>query len=272
MKNALTIDLEDWYHICGEGEHTDPARWGDYESRVARNTDIILDTLGRTSSKATFFVLGYIAEQNPSLIKKIFKQGHELAVHGYYHRRVYEMTEQEFDEDLRKSIDVVEGITGAKVHGFRAPEWSIRRSTGWALDIMKKQGLSYDSSTVPLTGMGERSFKRFPHVVDTAYGELHEFPLTTFKCLWENLPYTGGLPLRLAPYWFVLEGIKRLNRAGRPAMVYLHPWEFDRAQPKIELPLARRFMHYFNIGSTRPKFEGLLKYLEFASIKDILNI
>jgi len=116
MKNALTIDLEDWYHVCGEGEHTDPARWGSYENRVVRNTDIILDMLAGTKSKATFFVLGYIAAQNPSLIKKIFQAGHELAVHGYYHRRVYEMTEQEFDDDLRRSIDVVEGIIGKKVY------------------------------------------------------------------------------------------------------------------------------------------------------------
>ncbi|MFQ5586374.1 MAG: XrtA system polysaccharide deacetylase [Thermodesulfobacteriota bacterium] len=272
MLNALTIDLEDWYHICGEGEYSDPAKWYEYEDRVTRNTEKIFTILDAHNCKATFFVLGYIAEKNPSLIKRIYNEGHEVGVHGYYHRRVFEMTRAEFEEDLRRSIAVVEEITNAPVLGYRAPEWSIRKDTLWAYDIMSKCGLKYDSSTVPLTRMGDRGFKKFPHRVETSCGSIMEFPLTTCRCLWENLPFTGGLPLRIVPYWFVLNKIRRINRSRRPAMVYIHPWEFDESQPKINLPLSRRFMHYFNIRSTRPKIEGILNHLKFAPTREVLGL
>ena len=270
--NALSIDLEDWYHVCGEGSHSDPRKWDEYESRVTRNTEKILHLLRVHGSKATFFVLGYIAEKNPSLVRAISDNGHEVGIHGYFHRRVFDMTGPEFEEDLVKSKDVVESITGKSVLGYRAPEWSIRKNTLWALDIIKKVGLAYDSSTVPLTRMGERDFKKFPHTVQTRFGLLQEFPLTTFRCFWENLPFTGGLPLRIAPYWFVLLSIKGLNNKGLPALVYTHPWEFDNEQPKIDLSFSRRFMHYFNLKSARPKIEGLLKNIKFSPLKDVLGI
>jgi len=270
--NALTVDLEDWYHICGVEKYSDPSIWDKYDKRVSRNTDKILSILMANGCKATFFVLGYIAEMNPALIKKIFDEGHEIAIHGYYHRRVFDMTRVEFENDIRRSIDVVRGITGAPVLGFRAPEWSVRKDTFWVYDVMGRLGLKYDSSTVPLTRMGERNFKKFPHRIETPSGPVVEFPLTTFRCFWENMPFTGGLPLRISPYWFVLESIRKINRLGRPAMVYIHPWEFDMSQPKITLPLSRRFMHYFNIRSTKEKFEGLVKHLKFAPMRDVLGL
>ena len=271
MKNALTVDLEDWYHICGEGGQADPSTWGSYESRVTRSTVEVLKILDAFGVKATFFVLGYIAEKHPALISKIFDAGHEIAVHGYYHRRIFDMSPAEFEEDLERSMAVVESITGEKPVGHRAPEWSMTAETGWALEIMAKVGLRYDSSMVPMTRMGERSFKRFPHAVETGYGTLMEFPLTTLRCFWENLPVTGGLPLRITPYWFVVHTIKSLNDAGHPAMVYVHPWEFDDDMPEIELPWSRRFMHYFNLKATRPKLEGMLKHFAFAPMREVLG-
>ncbi|MEK6758853.1 MAG: polysaccharide deacetylase family protein [Deltaproteobacteria bacterium] len=274
MRNALSVDLEDWYHVCGQSRYSDPDGWGEYESRVTRNTEKILEMLclGQGPHRATFFVLGYIAEKNPALIRRIAGQGHELAVHGYYHRRVFEMTPVEFENDLRASIGVVEDITGEKVLGFRAPEWSIRGEAKWAFPIIAKAGLKYDSSTVPLTMMGERVYARLPYSMETPYGPLVEFPLTTFRCLWENLPFTGGLPLRIAPYWYVCEQIRRLNARGVPAISYIHPWEFDESHPEIDLPFSRRFMHYFNIRSTRRKMEGLLRNFRFAPVKDVLGL
>ena len=272
MNNVLTVDLEDWYHVCGDGVQTDPSTWDSYESRVRRSTGKVLDILAGSRSKATFFVLGYIAEKDPALIRKIFDAGHEIAVHGYYHRRIFDMTPAEFEEDLRRSMAVVESITGETPVGHRAPEWSMTRDTGWALDIMAKVGLRYDSSTVPMTRMGERSFSRFPHVVDTTYGQLKEFPLTTFRCFWDNFPVTGGLPLRISPYWFAVHTIKSVNAAGHPAMVYIHPWEFDTQMPEIELPLSRRFMHYFNLKSTRPKLEGMLGQFNFVPMREALAV
>jgi len=272
MLNALTVDLEDWYHVCGGGRHTDPRVWDEYEDRVTRNTDKILRMLSAYSCKATFFVLGYIAERNPELVKRIHDEGHEIAVHGYYHKRVFEMTPAEFEDDLLMSISAVKSITHENVLGFRAPEWSIRDNAQWAFPIIRKAGLRYDSSTVPLTRMGDRSYKKTPHKIDTPYGELYEFPLTTFKLFWENLPYTGGLPMRVAPYFFICSSIKKLNGMGIPAISYIHPWEFDKDQPEIELPISRRFMHYFNIQATRPKIEGLLKQFRFAPVKDVLGL
>lgn len=271
MINALTVDLEDWYHVCGNGDHSAPSKWEEYESRITRNTEKVLVILRHFDVKATFFVLGYIAEKEPTLIKTIAKEGHEIATHGHFHLRILDLTRDKFEEDLRRSKKVIEEITSERILGYRAPEWSIRRDTFWALSIMKKMGLLYDSSMVPLTRMGERGFPAFPRRMETPYGDIIEFPLTTVRCLWERLPFSGGLPLRIAPYWLVLNRLTSINKMGKPGMVYIHPWEFDDEHPEIELPLTRRFMHYFRIRSTQPKVEGLLKNLKFAPIREVLK-
>ncbi|MBI5047544.1 MAG: polysaccharide deacetylase family protein [Deltaproteobacteria bacterium] len=273
MINALTVDLEDWYHICGTEDNAAPSKWAEYESRVTRNTETVLSILKAYDTKATFFILGYIAEKEPDLISAIHKEGHELAIHGYYHRRLFELSREEFEEDVRKSIDVVTAITGEKVLGYRAPEWSIRNNTLWALGVLKKLGIMYDSSMVPLTRMGERNFGLYPHTIKTEYGDILEFPLTTMRFFWENLPFTGGLPLRIAPYWYTLSKLKWMNkRYGQSGLVYVHPWEFDNEHPEIDLPLSRKFMHYFRMTTTRPKIEGLLKHLKFGPIRNVLAL
>ncbi|HBR16063.1 MAG: hypothetical protein A3G39_08730 [Deltaproteobacteria bacterium RIFCSPLOWO2_12_FULL_43_16] len=273
MLNALTVDLEDWYHICGTEDNATPSKWNEYESRVTRNTEKVLSLLQQYNTKATFFVLGYIAEKEPDLIRTIHRQGHEIAIHGYYHKRLFELSKEDFEEDVKKSIDVVEAITGERVLGYRAPEWSIRSNTSWALDILKKLGMQYDSSMVPLTRMGERHFAQYPHTIKTNHGNIWEFPLTTMRCLWENLPFTGGLPLRIAPYWYTVSKLKWMNqRYGQPGLVYVHPWEFDDEHPEIELPISRRFMHYFRASTTRPKLEGLLRHLKFGPVKEVIGL
>ncbi len=272
MNNALTVDLEDWYHVCGVKEYADSSKWDDYESRVIRNTEKILRLLNTYNTKATFFVLGYIASREPGLIREISAAGHEIATHGFYHRRLFEITPQEFHDDVSKSIDAISSVTNEKVMGFRAPEWSIRRDTPWVLGRLRRLGILYDSSMVPLTRMGSRDFPVHPCTIDTEYGKIWEFPLTTTRFFLENLPFSGGLPLRIAPYFYVVSKIKRLNREGHPALVYIHPWEFERDKPEIELPLSRRFMHYFNTGATPKKVEGLLKHLEFSTIREVLDI
>lgn len=272
MLNALTVDLEDWYHICGVEGYSDPAQWETYESRILRNTDKILDLLRRYNVNATFFVLGYIAYKEPELIRKIKNEGHEIATHGFYHRRVFEMTEQEFEDDINKSVETICSITKSPVLGFRAPEWSIRKETAWALGILRKCGIYYDSSMVPLTRMGHRTYPVCPQKITTEHGEIWEFPLTTTRLFRENLPFTGGLPLRIAPYFYIISKIQRINKQGVPAIVYIHPWEFDIEQPKIDLPLSRRFMHYYNIRVTPLKVEGLLRHLKFAPVMNVLGL
>jgi peptidoglycan-N-acetylglucosamine deacetylase len=270
--NALSVDVEDWYHVCGPGETADPAQWDRYESRVARNTERLLSLFRARGTRATFFVLGYIAEREPALIRAVAGEGHEVGTHGHFHRRIFEMSPAEFAEDLARSIDAISAASGGGVVGYRAPEWSIRPHTLWALSAMRRAGLLYDSSMVPLTWMGDRTFPRFPCRIGTECGDILEFPLTTVRCFRENLPFSGGLPLRLAPYGYVLAKIRRLNRAGRPALVYVHPWEFDLDQPRIGLPWSRRFMHYFNLSATPRKFAGLLEHLPFAPIREILGV
>jgi polysaccharide deacetylase family protein (PEP-CTERM system associated) len=274
--NALTVDLEDWYHVCGARETVDASRWDAYESRVIRNTDRVLSLLRTYGARATFFVLGYIAEREPALIRAIAREGHEVATHGHFHRRIFEMSPAEFEEDLVRSLDALasasDGHAAGAVVGFRAPEWSIRPHTLWALSILRKRGILYDSSMVPLTRMGDPSFPRVPCRLPTEQGDIREFPLTTVRCFGENIPFTGGLPLRLTPYWFVLSRIRRMNAMGMAALVYVHPWEFDPEQPRIELPRSRRFMHYFNLNATRRKLTGLLRHLRFAPVRELLDV
>jgi len=217
--NALTVDLEDWYHVCGAGETADSLHWDAYESRVTRNTHTILSLLEQCGVRATFFVLGYIAEREPELIRTIGQAGHEVATHGHFHRRIFEMSPAEFEADLSRSLDAVSRAVGGRVVGYRAPEWSIRPHTMWALSVLRQHGILYDASMVPLTRMGDRSYPRFPSRFATDYGEIAEFPLTTVRCFGERLPFTGGLPMRLVPYFYILSAIRRMNEGGRPALV-----------------------------------------------------
>ncbi len=270
--NALTIDLEDWYHVCGAEGTGDPGQWDAYESRVTRSTETVLSLLRAGGVRATFFVLGYIAEREPPLIQAVAREGHEVAVHGHFHRRIFDMSRAEFELDLARSLDAVSAATGIRVVGYRAPEWSMRPHTLWALTVLRKHGILYDSSMVPLTRMGDRSFPRLPCRFATDYGDIIEFPLTTVRCFGENLPFSGGLPLRLTPYWYVVSKIQRLNGNGQPALVYMHPWEFDPEQPRIPLPWSRRFMHYFNLPATRRKCIGLMRHLRFAPIREVLAV
>jgi polysaccharide deacetylase family protein (PEP-CTERM system associated) len=272
MRNALSVDLEDWYHICGVEGYDDPSRWDAYENRITRSTDKILALLDRHRAKATFFVLGYIAAREPELIRTISERGHEIAIHGFYHRRIFEMSEAEFEEDVRASIETVCGITGRRPVGFRAPEWSIRKDTLWALDVLKRLGMRYDSSMVPLTRMGDPDFPVNPTELETAAGGIWEFPLSTIRLFTERIPFSGGLPLRLVPYFYIASVMRGMNQRGAPALVYIHPWEFDHEQPRIELPFSRRFMHYFNIRATPEKIEGLLRHFSFAPIRDVLGL
>jgi len=270
--NALTVDLEDWYHVCGAGETADPPYWDAYESRVTRNAHTILSLLRRWDARATFFVLGYIAEREPELVRTIAREGHEVGTHGHLHRRIFEMSPAEFEADLSRSLDAISAAVGGRVVGYRAPEWSIRPHTMWALAVLRKHGILYDASMVPLTRMGDRSYPRLPCRFSTDYGDIAEFPLTTMRCFGENIPFTGGLPMRLVPYFHILSTIRDLNERGRPALVYVHPWEFDTEQPRIALPWSRKFMHYFNLSATPRKFVGLLKHLRFAPVREVLAV
>lgn len=190
MKNALTFDIEEWYHICGVGKFYHSLSWEKLESRVETSTLKLLQLLERYSVKATFFILGYIAEKHPALIKEIVSQGHEIATHGYWHRRVYTLSPRSFRKELRASIKILQSLTGKAPLGYRAPEWSIRSEDHWSLNIIKEEGLKYDSSINPIRIIGNPSISRQPHLLKNG---LVEFPPATLRLGKENLPISGGL-------------------------------------------------------------------------------
>lgn len=271
VENILTVDLEDWFHICGVDNLIPKESWPGLESRIDRNTSRILEILSRKSVKATFFVLGYIAERHPELIEKIKNAGHEIATHGYAHDRVYKMTPEGFRKDIKKSAKIISAITGLPVKGYRAPEWSIRDDSLWALYILKQEGFEYDSSMAPLPFIGNKNYPRIPYRLDLGEKGLWEFPPLVGTCFPVNLPFGGGWGLRVFPYSLIRSSIRRLNKQGRPGIIFLHPREFDMNCPSIRLPLIKRFVLDAQIESTEKRLNRLLDDFEFSSISIVLE-
>jgi|GEM_PF-215536 len=270
MINAVSVDLEDWYHICGLKNDHMVEEWDTYSTHLEKNVDKILALLNKYGILATFFVVGHVAEKDPELIKKIANMGHEIASHGYFHRRIFDMTPKVFEEDLKMSKNVIEAIIGKKVRGYRAPEWSLNEETRWALDILKKNGFEYDASANPMSYLSGKGFGLTPCEIETKYGKIYEFPLSTSRMFAERLPFSGGLPLRVVPYCNVFNYCKSFNRKMVPIILYLHPWEFDKYHPRIDLPLNRKFMHYFNCKVTPIKVEKLFQHFSFTTIENVL--
>jgi len=267
----MTIDVEDWFHICGVKDLIPEVSWLQLESRVSINTMKILDILSRKGVKATFFVLGFVAETHPDLIMKIQGAGHEIATHGYAHMQVYAMTPDMFRKDLRKSVSIISGITGHPVKGYRAPEWSIRDDSLWALDILSREGFEYDSSMAPLPIIGNPKYPKIPHRLTLDQGELWEFPPLVGATPLINLPLGGGWGLRVFPYRLISSAIRNLNAQGQPAVIYFHPREFDPANPRIQLPWAKRFVLDARFERAEKRLQRLLEDFRFTSVSDVLK-
>ena len=274
-KNILTIDVEDWYM------DTDISMWDLYEDRVVQCTQKVLDILDETNTKATFFVVGYVAERYPELVKDIRDRGHEIGTHGYSHTPITRQTPLEFEEDLLKSIRILEDMTKEKVKGHRACQFSITEETSWAIDILKKNGLKYDSSIFPvkthLYGVPDAPW--YPYHISSSNIKIDnasekdflEFPLSVYRIpiLRKNIPIAGGFYLRFFPYWFIKYALTKINKMGKPVIFYIHPWEFDPKQPKIK---ELKWYHYYRLCSTEKKFRKLLSDFEFTSIERWLEL
>jgi peptidoglycan-N-acetylglucosamine deacetylase len=271
MKNILTVDVEDWFHICGVDDLIPEKSWPDLESRVEAGTQKILDLLSAKQVKATFFVLGYIAEQHPGLVRRIFSAGHEIATHGFAHRLVYTMTPDEFRQDLAQSVAVISAITGAPIAGFRAPEWSIRDDSLWALNILMEEGFLYDSSMAPLPIIGNQNYARFPLCLRSYHGQLWELPPLTADFPLLKMPLGGGWGLRTFPYACISSAIRTLNSQGHPALVYLHPREFDDGCPRIKLPVIKQLVLRGGLTRTQERLSLLLDDFEFAPVASFLE-
>lgn len=274
MLNALTIDVEDYYQVSAFESVVRFENWLSYESRVLRNTRRLLDILDEYGVKATFFVLGWEAEQRPGMVEEILKRGHEIGSHGYRHRLIYAMSPAECREDIERSKSCLERISGTAITGFRAASYSIVARSLWCLDILIDLGFEYDSSIFPIRHdrYGIPGAERFPHVIQRPGGSILEFPLSTARMFGLTIPVAGGGYLRFFPPRLIRRGIRRINDVERqPVIVYLHPWEIDPDQPRLPGPLRSRLRHYVNLRSTEQKFRRLLEEFAFGPVREVLK-
>ncbi len=274
MKNVLTVDVEEWFHPEAVQNQFPPETWDKQEKRVEPLIDKLLDLFAQYNARATFFVLGWVAERNPQIVKNIVAAGHEIASHSYSHRMVTRMTPEEFDEDLKKSVQVLQDISGKKVRGFRAPTFSITKQNLWAFDILIQNGLEYDSSIYPIwhDRYGIPDAPRSPFLFQGQNGQqIAEFTMPTIQIGSKNLPFGGGGYLRLLPLWFTMFGIRRFNNEGQSAIIYMHPWEFDPEQPRLPMGKLQSFRHYGKIKHNFAKLTHLLKTFDWMAMEDYLE-
>ena len=275
MVNALTVDVEDYFHVHAFAGVIDPKRWDEYPCRVERNTDRLLDLFAKHSVQATFFVLGWVAQRFPKLVDRIRKAGHSVGCHGYAHRVIYAGGPAEFREDIRSGKKAVEDALGTTVKSYRAPSYSITRATLWALEILIEEGFEFDSSIFPVVhdNYGIPDAPRFPYVRSVnGGGAIKEFPPSTLRLLGVNYPIAGGGYLRLVPYSVTAWALRRINEIEKqPAMVYLHPWELDPDQPRVAAPWRSRFRHYQNLGTTEAKCGRLLEDFSWGPMERVFS-
>ncbi|APF17713.1 polysaccharide deactylase family protein, PEP-CTERM locus subfamily [Caldithrix abyssi DSM 13497] len=275
MKNVLTVDVEEWFHPEALQNQFPMDSWPDQKKRLEPLIERLLEAFDVHRARATFFVLGWVAEQNPQIVKKIVAAGHEIASHSYAHRMVTKMSPDSFDQDLKKSIRVLEDIAGVRVKGFRAPTFSITGQNLWAFDVLAQNNLEYDSSIYPIwhDRYGMPHAPRTPFIFESAGGKpIVEFPMPTIRIGNKNIPFGGGGYLRLLPLWFTQYAIKKFNREGHPAIIYMHPWEFDSDQPRVPLGRLQSLRHYGRIKRNFNKLERLLKQFEWMAMEDYLTL
>lgn len=268
--NLLTFDIEDWYHANYAGVDLSTYRGNDSHFRV--NMDLLLQLCSDAGCKATFFVLGQIGEQYPEVVRDIVRAGHEVASHGYGHQLAYKQTYAEFRADVKKSIDILQTLTGEKVWGYRAPSWSIMKSNHHYLQALEELGLHYDASIFPvktfLYGIPDAPTEIHHPSVNGRQLELLEVPMSVWRIGGRNIGYSGGFYFRLFPGWLIKRIIRSGNRSGRHSIVYLHPREMDPAGQQLDLPLLESFIQYYNVAGTQAKLAGILRSFQFTSVRE----
>ena len=272
--NAMTVDVEDYFHVSAFAHCVSPNDWPVHESRVVRNTDRLLEVFDESGVRATFFVLGWVAEQFPDLVRRIAAAGHEIASHSYDHGLVYDKTPAAFREDLHRARTAIEAATGVRVTGYRAPSYSVTTESLWALDVLVSEGYTYDSSIYPIRHdrYGIPSWPRHVHRVEREHGTLWELPGSTVRHFGVNMPMGGGGYFRLLPYEWTRYGFKRLNERERhPAIFYIHPWEIDPDQPRLQAGTISTFRHYSNLSETEIRLRRLLKDFKFGTVSELLE-
>lgn len=267
MLNALTIDVEDYFHTEAASSAVSRDQWSAQPSRVEASTNALLELFARHQLRATLFFLGWVAERFPALVRHSVAAGHEIGCHSYWHRAVFRLTPQEFREDTARAKDAIEQAGGVPVRGYRAPSFSFIKGTEWAPEILAELGFTYDSSINPV----RHDFYSNADKPRTPYqhpGGLWELPIATVRLAGQNLPMGGGAYLRIFPLGYMRWGLARLRQEGAPAMFYLHPWEIDAGQPRLALRPKSRLRQYTNLGAMQRKLETLLGEFRFGSVLD----
>lgn len=270
ITNALTIDVEDYFQVSAFAPYIDRAHWDQRECRVEHNIDRILQLLCAKQTRATFFTLGWVAERYPEMVRRIVREGHELASHGYGHQRVSDLSEPAFYDDISRAKALLEDIGGQPVLGYRAPSFSIGADNLWALDTLQRAGYRYSSSIYPVQHdhYGMPDAPRFAHQIRDG---LLEVPPTTLRMFNRNLPSSGGGYFRLLPYALSRWMLQQVNRRdAQSAIFYFHPWEIDPGQPRVAgIDLKTRFRHYVNIGRTEQRLARLLEDFRWGRMDQI---
>ena len=273
--NAMSVDVEDYFHVAALAPSIDRNRWNDMEYRAEHSTRKLLDLFDEHQMKSTFFVLGWVARRSPELIREIHARGHEVASHGMSHLLVFNQTPAEFERETIESKALLEDIIGAPVLGYRASTYSITKRSLWALDILKEAGFLYDSSIFPIhhDTYGIPDASQVPSRIVTPKGaSLVEFPMSTAPMMGMKLPVSGGGYFRLLPYWLTRTGLRKLNhQLERPFIFYLHPWEVDPDQPRVPTSLKSRLRHYTNLEQTLGRLRRLIGEFKFGTVREVLR-
>jgi len=273
MLHALSFDVEEYFQVANLRGRFSRANWEGVPSRLEPAMAAILGALERHRARATFFFLGWIAERHPALVGRCLEAGHEVASHGYEHLFLGELGPEALERDLERTERALEQAGAPRPIGFRASTFTLTRTTWWAFDVLARRGYRYDSSVFPVRhpAYGVPDFAPGISRVDTPEGSVIEFPVATWPFLGRNLPFGGGGYFRLLPGALTRAAVAGLERRGRPAAFYLHPWEFDPDQPRHEAPLTKRFRHYVNLAKTLPRLEAMLERFRFAGLAEVLE-
>ena len=275
IRNAISVDLEDWFCVHNLQGVIRREDWDSCELRVGESTRRLIALFDKHQTKATFFVLGWVAERLPDLIKELEDRGHEIAIHGYNHLLLTEITPSEFDEDLERALETISrcGIRSQPL-GFRAPSFTMVKSTKeWALPLLEKYQFKYDSSVFPIGFHPDYGMVEAPLIPYKITPDLHEFPMSCLEIMGRRFPFSGGGYFRLFPYAYTKFCMRKANDQGRPAVFYLHPWELDPGQPRVKnLSFSKRFRHYRNIDQTEKRLDQLLQDFKFTTVREVLGL
>jgi polysaccharide deacetylase family protein (PEP-CTERM system associated) len=271
MRNCLTVDVEEWFHICDTDGPLAFDRWEGLPSRVVDTTRDLLDLLDACGIRGTFFVLGWIAARYPALVGEIVDAGHEVGSHGHLHQRVYELTPKSFTRDLEAGCAALAAAGAQNIRGYRAPEWSINDRSLWALEVLARAGFTFDSSMAPMRIVGDPDYPKQPHARLTSCGSVMEFPPLVDRRFGQNMPMIGW-GLRMTAPDRVIRIIEDRNARGIPVALAVHPWEIDPDPPRVKLPPAQKFAHYFRLDGFRRRLELILRGATFAPMGAVLGL